>query len=170
MENSREATGWKGCIRCGGVSGIGLGQAKVLAEEARRKVAIADVQYSYIDEVKAHFANKNVDVHVLKSDITDRSAFAAARDEVGDVFGPVEDAAYDDWDSHVNVNLTGVIIELARATMTPWSEATSGCVPFRKYIQRIETGTKELIEAMIPWLDHPDYAVLRAAELAALAG
>ena len=287
--------GGKVAFVTGGASGIGLGQAKVLAEEARMKVAIADVQQSKLDEAKAYFADKDVDVHFLNLDITDRSAFAAARDEVEEVLGPVqllmntagvsmrgpvEDATYDDWDWHLDVNLNGVIngvrtflprmielgrgghivntasisaffaiptaalytttkfavrglsealrvelgkydigvsclcpgavntnildapstrqsrfgesgfkvdpqiaqrmkallaagydpIELARVTVEGLERNDFWIFPFPEHIQRIEAGNKELIEAMIPWLDHPDYAVRRAAELAALAG
>jgi NAD(P)-dependent dehydrogenase (short-subunit alcohol dehydrogenase family) len=111
----------------GGASGIGLGQAKVLAEEAGVKVAIADVQQKRIDEAKDYFKTNgraDLPVHFLYLDVTDRDAYARAADEVESVLGPVqllfntagvsarvpvEKATYDDWDWHLQVNLHGVI-------------------------------------------------------------
>jgi NAD(P)-dependent dehydrogenase (short-subunit alcohol dehydrogenase family) len=111
----------------GGASGIGLGQAKVLAEENGVKVAIVDVQQKRIDEAKEYFGSEgreNLPVHIMHLDITDRDAYAHAADEVEAVLGPVqllfntagvsarvpaEKATYDDWDWHLDVNLNGVI-------------------------------------------------------------
>jgi NAD(P)-dependent dehydrogenase (short-subunit alcohol dehydrogenase family) len=108
----------------GGASGIGLGQAKVLAEEARMRVAIADVQQNRLDEATSYFRSKHVPIHALLLDITDRAAYARAADEVEQALGPVqvlfntagvsargpvEMATYDDWDWHLGVNLNGVI-------------------------------------------------------------
>lgn len=111
----------------GGASGIGLGLAKVLAEEAGMKVAIADVQDARIAEAEAYFASegrKELPVHIVRLDVTDRAVFAAAADEVESVLGPVqllannagvsarvaiEKATYEDWDWHLSVNLYGAI-------------------------------------------------------------
>jgi NAD(P)-dependent dehydrogenase (short-subunit alcohol dehydrogenase family) len=111
----------------GGASGIGLGQAKVLAAEYGVKVAIADIQQKRIDEAKEYFAadgRDRLDVHILQLDVTDRSAYRRAADEVESTLGPVqllfntagvsarvpvEQATYDDWDWHLQVNLYGVI-------------------------------------------------------------
>ncbi|MUL49809.1 SDR family NAD(P)-dependent oxidoreductase [Mycobacterium sp. CBMA293] len=111
----------------GGASGIGLGQAKALAEENGVKVAIADVQQKRIDEAKEYFSSggrEHLPVHVLHLDVTDREAYACAADEVESVLGPVqllfntagvssrvpaEKATYDDWDWHLQVNVHGVI-------------------------------------------------------------
>jgi NAD(P)-dependent dehydrogenase (short-subunit alcohol dehydrogenase family) len=108
----------------GGGSGVGLGQAKVLAEEAGMKVALVDVQQLRLDEAMAYFSGKDVTVHPVLLDIADRAAFARVADEVeltlGPVHylmntagvshrGPIQDATYDDWDWHLNVNLFGVI-------------------------------------------------------------
>jgi NADP-dependent 3-hydroxy acid dehydrogenase YdfG len=72
----------------------------------------------------AHFAKKNVAVHPIQLDITDREAYARAADEAERVFGPVqllcntagvsqfgpvEKATYDDWDWQIDVNLKGMI-------------------------------------------------------------
>jgi NADP-dependent 3-hydroxy acid dehydrogenase YdfG len=108
----------------GGASGIGLGQAKVLAEEAGMKVAIADVQQNRLDEAMEYFRTKPVQVQPIRLDITDRPAYASAADQVEKVLGPVqllmntagisergpiEQASYADWDWHIDVNLNGVI-------------------------------------------------------------
>jgi NAD(P)-dependent dehydrogenase (short-subunit alcohol dehydrogenase family) len=111
----------------GGASGIGLGQAKALAEENGVKVAMADIQQKRIDEAKEYFSTggrEQLPVHILHLDVTDRDAYAHAADEVESVLGPVqllfntagvsarvpaEKATYDDWDWHLQVNLYGVI-------------------------------------------------------------
>lgn len=111
----------------GGASGIGLGQAKVLAEECGAKVAIADIQQKRIDEATAYFSTggrDRLDVHIMHLDVTDRAAYERAADEVESVLGPVqllfntagvsarvpaEKATYDDWDWHLQVNLYGAI-------------------------------------------------------------
>jgi NAD(P)-dependent dehydrogenase (short-subunit alcohol dehydrogenase family) len=111
----------------GGASGIGLGLAKALAEEAGMKVAIADIQDARIAEAAAYFASggrEELPVHIVRLDVTDRNAFSAAADEVESVFGPVQllannagvsarvpvdKATYDDWDWHLSVNLYGAI-------------------------------------------------------------
>jgi NADP-dependent 3-hydroxy acid dehydrogenase YdfG len=108
----------------GGGSGVALGQAKVFAEEAGMKVVIADIRQDHLDQAMAHFKQKNVPVHGIKLDITDREAYAAARAETEKVFGPVdllcntagvsqfgplEQASYDDWDWEIDVNLKGMV-------------------------------------------------------------
>jgi NAD(P)-dependent dehydrogenase (short-subunit alcohol dehydrogenase family) len=108
----------------GGASGIGLGQAKVFAEEAGMKVVIADVQKNRLDEAMDYFRPKDVQVHPMYLDITDRAAYARAAEEVEQTLGPVqllcntagvsargpiELATYEDWDWHIGVNLNGVI-------------------------------------------------------------
>ena len=108
----------------GGGSGVALGQAKVFAEEAGMKVVIADIRKDHLDEAMAQFARKNVAVHAIQLDITDRQAYARAADEAERVFGPVqllcntagvsqfgpvEKATYDDWDWQIDVNLKGMI-------------------------------------------------------------
>lgn len=108
----------------GGASGIGFGQAKVLAEQVGMKVVIADVQPNRLEEAAAYFKDKDVQVHIMTLDVTDRVAYAAAAIEVEKKFGPVqvlmntagvsargpvELATTDDWDWHIDVNLRGVI-------------------------------------------------------------
>lgn len=108
----------------GGGSGVAFGQARVFAEEAGMKVVIADIRQDHLDEAMAHFKTKNVPVHPIKLDITDRDAYARAADEAEKVFGPVqllcntagvsqfgplEQATFDDWDWQLDVNLKGMI-------------------------------------------------------------
>lgn len=108
----------------GGASGVALGQAKVFAEEAGMKVAIADIRRDALDEAMEYFAGKDVTVHPVMLDLTDRAAYAAAADEVERVLGPVQllcntagvsqfgplaDATYDDWDWQMTVNVGGVL-------------------------------------------------------------
>ncbi|MBN2239621.1 MAG: SDR family NAD(P)-dependent oxidoreductase [Dehalococcoidales bacterium] len=108
----------------GGASGAGLGQAKVFSE-AGCKVVIADIRQDHLDEAVAWFKGRNADVHAIKLDITDREAYAAAADEVEEVygsppqllfntagvntFGPVEASTFEDFDWVLGVNLGGVI-------------------------------------------------------------
>jgi NAD(P)-dependent dehydrogenase (short-subunit alcohol dehydrogenase family) len=108
----------------GGGSGVGLGQAKVFAEEAGMKVAVADVRSQRLEEAMAYFKAKDVQVLPVLLDITDRAAYVRAADEVERSLGPVqllmntagvsermavEQATYEDWDWHIDVNLNGVI-------------------------------------------------------------
>jgi NADP-dependent 3-hydroxy acid dehydrogenase YdfG len=108
----------------GGGSGVALGQAKVFAEEAGMKVVIADIRKDHLADAMGYFAQKNVAVHPIHLDITDRAAYAAARDETEKVFGPVdllcntagvsqfgplEQASFDDWDWEIDVNLKGMV-------------------------------------------------------------
>ncbi|MCI4592321.1 SDR family NAD(P)-dependent oxidoreductase [Sphingobium sp. BYY-5] len=107
----------------GGGSGVALGQAKVFAQ-AGCKVAIADIRQDHLDEAMAWFEGRGHDVMAVKLDITDREAYARAADEVEaklgpvellfntagvSIFGPLQNATYDDWDWQLDVNLRGVI-------------------------------------------------------------
>lgn len=108
----------------GGASGAGLGQAKVFSE-AGCKVVIADIRQDHLDEAMACLKNTNVAVHAIKLDITDRKAYAAAADEVEEVFGgppqllfntagvnllgPAEASTFEDYDWLIGVDLFGVI-------------------------------------------------------------
>ena len=108
----------------GGASGIGLGMAKAFTRAGMRAV-LADVRDDHIAQARAWFdeAGLKDSVHVLKLDVTDRTAYAAAADEAERVFGKVHvlcnnagigvsssisDASYADWDWGVDVNLNGV--------------------------------------------------------------
>jgi NAD(P)-dependent dehydrogenase (short-subunit alcohol dehydrogenase family) len=107
----------------GGGSGVALGQAKIFAQ-AGCKVAIADIRQDHLDEAMAWFDQSDFEVMPIKLDITDRAAYAAAADAVEarlgpvellfntagvSIFGPLQEATYDDWDWQLSVNLNGVI-------------------------------------------------------------
>ncbi len=108
----------------GGVSGVGLGIAKVLAA-AGTKVVITYRREDHRAEAMAYFRTlANASVHAIQLDVTDRQAMARAADEVERVFGNIHilcnnagigilgsmlEATYDDWDWATRVNLGGVI-------------------------------------------------------------
>lgn len=107
----------------GGASGVGLGMAKVFSA-AGMKVVIADIRQDHLDQAMTQFAGTNQNVHAIRVDVTDRAAMAAAADETERVFGkvhvvcnnaginlfsPMEEATYDDWDWVLGVNLGGVV-------------------------------------------------------------
>jgi len=107
----------------GGASGIGLGMAKVFSA-AGMKVVIADIRQDHLDEAMEHFSNTNFRVHPIRLDVADRAAFARAADEAERVFGqvhvlcnnaginmfaPMDECTYKDWDWITSVNLGGVI-------------------------------------------------------------
>lgn len=105
----------------GGANGVGIGVVRNLLE-AGAKVAIADIRRESIDQALATLDNR--EVIGVQLDVRDRAGFAAAADEVEAKFGPVsllfnnagvnlfqpiEDSSYDDWDWVLGVNLGGVI-------------------------------------------------------------
>jgi NAD(P)-dependent dehydrogenase (short-subunit alcohol dehydrogenase family) len=108
----------------GGASGAGFGQAQIFSE-AGAKVVVADVRQDHLDEAAAYFKGKGVPAHIIKLDVTDRAAFAAAADETErvygappdlliltagvNVFGPAEASTYDDYDWVVGVCFGGVV-------------------------------------------------------------
>jgi NAD(P)-dependent dehydrogenase (short-subunit alcohol dehydrogenase family) len=107
----------------GGASGVGLGMAKVFTE-AGMQVVIADIRQDHLDQAMAHFSDTNFRVHPVKLDVADRAAFARAADEAERAFGPVhivcnnaginmfapmDECTFDDWDWIMGVNLGGVI-------------------------------------------------------------
>jgi NAD(P)-dependent dehydrogenase (short-subunit alcohol dehydrogenase family) len=107
----------------GGASGVGLGIAKVLAK-AGANVVIADIRQDHLDQAMAFFAETNFRVHPVLLDVTERAQFARAADESEKVFGPVhivcnnaginmfspmDECTYDDWDWILGVNLGGVV-------------------------------------------------------------
>jgi NAD(P)-dependent dehydrogenase (short-subunit alcohol dehydrogenase family) len=108
----------------GGGSGAGFGQAKVFSE-AGCKVVIADIRQDHLDQAMEYFQQKGAPAHAIRLDITDRAAYAAAADEVEEVFGsppqllfntagvnafgPPEASTYEDYDWIMGVCLDGVI-------------------------------------------------------------
>lgn len=108
----------------GGASGAGFGQAKVFSEAGCR-VVIADIRQDHLDQALAYFRQQKAEVHAIRLDVTDRTAYAAAADEVEEVFGgppqllfntagvntfgPPEASTYEDYDWVMGVCLGGVI-------------------------------------------------------------
>ena len=107
----------------GGASGIGLGMAKVFSS-AGMKVVIADIRQDHVDEAMGSFDGTGGAIHAVKLDVTDRDAMEKAAEETVQIFGkvhilcnnagvnlfgPIEEATYEDWDWVLDVNLGGVI-------------------------------------------------------------
>src|SRR5688500_2250405 len=106
----------------GGASGIGLGIAKALLGAGMR-VVIADIREDHLEDAREEIEGRE-DVLQIPLKVNDREAFAAAADETGRKFGnihvlvnnagvaalgPVELAAYGDWDWTLGVCLGGTI-------------------------------------------------------------
>lgn len=106
----------------GGASGVGFGMAHAFLN-AGMNVAIADIRGDNLDAAKKELQEISDGVHAIQVDITDRDAMAAAADATEErfgkvhmlcnnaginVFGPVEQANYDDWDWIMDVNLNSV--------------------------------------------------------------
>lgn len=106
----------------GGASGAGLGMARVFSKNGM-KVVIADIRQDSIDKAMAQFPDTSR-VHAIRLDVTDREAFARAADETERVFGkihvlcnnaginlfvPIEECTYNDWDWVMGVNFGGVV-------------------------------------------------------------
>jgi NAD(P)-dependent dehydrogenase (short-subunit alcohol dehydrogenase family) len=107
----------------GGASGIGLGMAKVFAK-AGMQVAIADIREDHLDQAMEQFSSTNFRILPIRLDVADRAAFSRAADETERMFGPVhvvcnnaginmfapmDECTFDDWDWIMGVNLGGVI-------------------------------------------------------------
>ena len=106
----------------GGANGAGFGMAKVFVKNGM-KVVIGDIRQDSLDRAMKIFQN-NPNVHAVSLDVTDREAFAAAADEAERVFGkvhilcnnaginlfaPIEECTYNDWDWVMGVNFGGVV-------------------------------------------------------------
>ena len=107
----------------GGASGVGFGIANAFSS-AGMKVVIADVRQDHLDQAGAHFASAGRNVHPIRLDVTDREAMSRAADETERVFGkvhivcnnaginlfaPMDECTYQDWDWVLGVNLGGVV-------------------------------------------------------------
>lgn len=105
----------------GGARGIGLGIVSKLLDAGAR-VAIADISPDNLRRALESFSGR--DVIGVTLDVADRAAFAAAADEAEaqlgpisivcnnagvNLFAPIDDCSYDDWDWVLGVNLHGVI-------------------------------------------------------------
>ena len=107
----------------GGASGAGFGQAKVFGR-AGCKVCIADIRGDAVARAVGELRREGIECHGVELDITDREAFVDAADEAEralgpvtmlfgtagvSIFGPLENATYDDYDWIFGVNLGGNI-------------------------------------------------------------
>ena len=107
----------------GGASGIGFGLAKVLGAAGAR-IVVADVEAGPAEEAVRALEKRGVEAMGIPLDVTDREAFAAARDRAIERFGgvqllfnnagvnasaPFHELSYADWDWVMGVNLGGVI-------------------------------------------------------------
>jgi NAD(P)-dependent dehydrogenase (short-subunit alcohol dehydrogenase family) len=105
----------------GGANGVGIGLVRALLAEGC-KVAMADIRQDAIDKALATLDNN--EVMGVQVDVSSREAMAAAADAVEAKFGPVtllfnnagvnlfqpiEESSYDDWDWLMGVNLHGPI-------------------------------------------------------------
>jgi NAD(P)-dependent dehydrogenase (short-subunit alcohol dehydrogenase family) len=105
----------------GGANGVGIGLVRQLLNEGC-KVAIADIRQDSIDKALAALDNR--EVMGVQLDVASREGFREAADrveaEMGPVsilcnnagvnlFQPIEESSFDDWDWLLGVNLHGVI-------------------------------------------------------------
>lgn len=105
----------------GGANGVGIGIVRNLLNEGV-KVAIADIRQDAIDRALATLDNR--EVIGVQLDVASREGFKDAADKVEaelgpvsllfnnagvNLFQPIEDSSYDDWDWLMGVNLQGVI-------------------------------------------------------------
>jgi NAD(P)-dependent dehydrogenase (short-subunit alcohol dehydrogenase family) len=106
----------------GGANGAGFGMAQVFSKNGM-KVVIADIRQDSLDRAMAHFRSDR-NVHPIRLDVADRKGFASAADEAERVFGkvhvlcnnaginlfvPIEECTYNDWDWVMGVNFGGVV-------------------------------------------------------------
>lgn len=106
----------------GGASGAGFGMARVFARNGI-KVVIADIRQDSLDRAMDQFTD-TAGIHPIQLDVTDRQAFIRAADETERVFGkihilcnnaginlfvPIEECTYNDWDWVMGVNFGGVV-------------------------------------------------------------
>lgn len=106
----------------GGANGAGFGMAQVFLENGM-KVVIADIRQDSLDRAMSSL-NSNPNLHAIRLDVSDRQAFAKAADEAERMFGnvhivcnnagvnlfvPIEECTYNDWDWIMGVNFGGVV-------------------------------------------------------------
>ena len=108
----------------GGVSGVGLGIAKVFAGVGMKTV-ITYRRQDHLDQAMGWFkARPHLIVHAIRVDVTDRQGLVRAADEAErvfgkvhvlcnnagvNVFGPLDAATYEDWEWVMGVNFWGVV-------------------------------------------------------------
>jgi NAD(P)-dependent dehydrogenase (short-subunit alcohol dehydrogenase family) len=132
---------WEGRVAfiTGAVTGIGLGVAQAFAD-AGMKLALSYRNEDDRAATAAWFDSKGYDQPLfLKLDVTDRRRFADVADEVVEhfgevhvlvnnagvsVFGPTDEASYDDYDWIMGVNFGGVVNGLV--SFLPKVKASTG--------------------------------------------
>jgi len=107
----------------GGASGIGFGMARVFLA-AGMKVVIADLSERNLADAASQLEGDNRAYHLMRLDVTDRDAMAAAADEAERVFGKIHlvcnnagvgvaenmsTAGYEAWDRMFAINIGGVV-------------------------------------------------------------
>jgi NAD(P)-dependent dehydrogenase (short-subunit alcohol dehydrogenase family) len=107
----------------GGVSGIGLGIARVF-HEAGMKVVLGYLDDQHVGDALKHFPERDPGVHTVKHDVMDRDGWERVADEIDKKFGtlqilvnnagvglqaPASTGTYKDWEWGLGVNLWGPI-------------------------------------------------------------
>ncbi len=160
---------WAGRVAfvTGAVTGIGLGVAQAFAD-AGMSLALSYRNEDDKARTAQWFAAKGYDQPLfLKLDVTDRAGFAAAADAVvarfGEVhvlvnnagvsvFGPTDEASYDDYDWIMGVNFGGVVNGLV--SFLPKIKAASG----RRHVTNIAS--------MAAFLPGPQAGIYTASKFA----
>ncbi|MCB2067436.1 MAG: SDR family oxidoreductase [Erythrobacter sp.] len=160
---------WQGRVAfiTGAVTGIGLGTAQAFADAGMR---LALSYRSEADRAAAEewFASRGHEVPLFcKLDVTDRQRFAQVADEVVDhygevhvlvnnagvsVFGPTDEASYDDYDWIMGVNFGGVVNGLQ--SFLPRIKASSG----RRHVTNVSS--------MAAFLPGPQAGIYTASKFA----
>lgn len=125
----------------GGANGVGIGLVRALLNEGC-KVAIADIRQDSIDHALKTLDNR--EVMGVQLDIANRADYKTAADEVEarlgpvsilcnnagvNLFQPIEESSFDDWDWLMGVNLQGVINGVG--TFVP------------RMVERVKAGTQQ---------------------------
>jgi len=107
----------------GAANGIGLGMSITFAK-AGMNIIMSDIRKDDLDKAAEEVKKNNRGVYTIAVDVSDRAALKEAADEAErafgkihilcnnagiNIFGPIDQATYDDWDWMINVNLYGVI-------------------------------------------------------------
>ena len=107
----------------GAANGIGLGMSITFAK-AGMNIIMSDIRKDDLDKAAEEVKKYNKGVYTIAVDVSDRVAMKEAADEAErafgkvhilcnnagiNMFGPIDQATYDDWDWMINVNLYGVI-------------------------------------------------------------